>query len=85
VFEADILRADAGFVAEGTLSIKGNSVPVTLPFDLAIAGDTATMTGALTLDRRDFGIGASVTEEGTLAFGVTVSVTLTAKQVTEEG
>ena len=85
VFEADILRADAGFVAQGTLSIKGNSVPVTLPFDLQIAGDTATMTGALTLDRRDFGIGASVTEEGTLAFGVTVSVTLTAKQVTEEG
>lgn len=85
VFEADILRAESGFVADGTLTIKDNTVPVSLPFDLEITGDAATMAGALTLDRRDFGIGGSVTEEGTLGFGVTVSVTLTARQVTEEG
>jgi cytochrome b561/polyisoprenoid-binding protein YceI len=84
VFAADILRDGADFVAEGTLTIKGNSVPVRLPFALTIQGDTAAMTGTLSLDRRDFGIGASVAEEGTLGFGVTVSVTLTAQQVTEE-
>lgn len=84
LFAAEILRAETGFVADGTLTIKGNSVPVTLPFDLVVTGDTAEMTGELALDRRDFGIGAGVTEEGTLGFGVTVSVTLTARQVTEE-
>lgn len=80
VFEADILREGEGFVADGTLSIKGNAVPVRMPFDLVITGDRAEMTGALTLDRRDFGIGASVTEEGTLGFGVAVTVTLTAER-----
>lgn len=85
VFEADILRAGGGFVADGTLTLKGNTVPVRLPFDLVITDDVAQMVGELSLDRRDFGIGGSVTEEGTLGFGVTVAVTLTARQVTEEG
>ena len=84
VFEADILRAGGSFVADGTLTIKGNAVAVSLPFDLVISGDTARMVGEMSLDRRDFGIGAGVTEEGTLGFGVTVLVTLTAKQVTED-
>lgn len=85
VFEAEILRAEEGYVAEGTLRIKDNAVPVRLPFALTITDGVAQMTGTLSLDRRDFGIGQSVTEEGTLGFGVTVSVTLTAQQVTEEG
>ena len=80
VFEGDILRRDAGFVAEGTLTIKGNAVPVALPFDLVLSGDQAEMTGTLTLDRRDFGIGGSVAEEGTLAFGVDIAVSLTAQR-----
>jgi polyisoprenoid-binding protein YceI len=84
VFEADILRAGGGYVADGTLSIKGNAVAVSLPFDLVISGDTAQMVGELFLDRRDFGIGAGVTEEGTLGFGVTVSVMLTARQVGQD-
>lgn len=78
VFEADILRREEGFTAEGTLAIKDHAIPVSLPFTLDIQGDTATMAGTLDLDRRDFAIGASITDEGTLGFGVTISVTLTA-------
>jgi hypothetical protein len=36
------------------------------------------MTGTTTLDRRDFGIGETVTDESTLAFSVTVNIDLTA-------
>jgi polyisoprenoid-binding protein YceI len=85
VFEAEILRAEDGFVADGTLRIKDTAVPVRMPFALSITDGGAQMKGTLSLDRRDFGIGQSVTEEGTLGFGVTVSVRLTAQQVTEEG
>ncbi len=80
VFEADILRDGDSYVADGTLSIKDNTVPVRLPFDLLIENGRAEMTGALSVDRRDFEIGAGVTEEGTLGFGVTISVALTARQ-----
>ncbi|MDF1708057.1 MAG: cytochrome b/b6 domain-containing protein [Paracoccaceae bacterium] len=81
VFEARILRAGGSFVADGLLTLKGNAVPVRLPFDLVSSGDTASMIGELSLDRRDFGIGASVTEEGTLGFGVTVTVQLKAQRL----
>jgi polyisoprenoid-binding protein YceI len=81
VFEADILRADEGYVADGTLSIKGNAVPVRLPFALTLNGDQADMAGSVTLDRRDFGIGGSVSEAGTLAFEVDISVALSAQRV----
>ena len=81
VFEADILRDGDGFVADGTLSIKGNAVPVRLPFALELNGNQADMTGEMTLDRRDFRIGASVDEAGTLAFEVGIAVALTAQRV----
>lgn len=41
----------------GTLTIRGVARPVTLPFQLAISGNTAQMRGTLTIDRRWFGIG----------------------------
>ena len=45
------------YVASGTLTIKGVTRPVVLPFNLTIAGTKARMQGSLTLDRRAFGIG----------------------------
>jgi len=80
LFEADILRDGDSFLADGSLTIKDNTVPVRLPFDLEIEGNQANMTGELSLDRRDFGIGAGVNDESSLAFGVTITVTLTAEQ-----
>jgi len=52
-----VSKTDAGYVAEGMLTIKGTALPVTLPFSLDIDGDEATATGSLTIDRNDYGIG----------------------------
>ncbi|MET0363739.1 MAG: YceI family protein [Sphingobium sp.] len=45
------------FQAAGTLTIRNVSRPVVLPFQLAITGNAAAMQGALTIDRRWFGVG----------------------------
>jgi cytochrome b561 len=57
-FRTTRIRArDGGYEARGDLTIKGQTRSVDLPFRLTIDGDRAAMTGSLTLDRRDFGIG----------------------------
>ncbi|MBE0554077.1 MAG: cytochrome b/b6 domain-containing protein [Rhodobacteraceae bacterium] len=78
VFEAGILPSGDGYVAEGTLTLRGVERPVTLPFTLTVEGDRATMAGEVTLDRRDFGIGAGYADEETVGFAVTVGVALVA-------
>ena len=78
VFSAQIAEAASGLVATGTLELRGVTVPVSLPFTLDIAGNTATMTGSTTLDRRDYGMGASYADETTVGFAVQVDVALTA-------
>jgi polyisoprenoid-binding protein YceI len=60
------------------LALRGIEQPITLPFTLEIAGDKASMTGSVTLDRRDFGIGAGYGDEATVGFAVDVAVTLSA-------
>lgn len=77
-FQADINVASDSYLADGTLTIKDQSVPVSLPFTLQVNDDTALMRGTTTLDRRDFAIGQGVTEEGTLGFSVTINIALTA-------
>lgn len=79
-FTAEIKPDGESFLADGTLTIKGTTAPVQLPFDLEIDGNTAVMTGAVTLDRQTYTIGESQTDEGSLGFGVTVDITLTATQ-----
>ncbi len=76
-FTASIERAGDGYVATGPLTIRGATTAATLPFDLTLADDTATMTGNLTLDRRDFGVGLAM-GEANLGFPVEVAVSLTA-------
>ncbi len=78
IFTADILPSPSGYEASGTLSLRGADVPVTLPFTLVIADNTATMTGQTSLDRRTFGMGQSYSDEASVGFGVTVDVALTA-------
>jgi len=77
-FVAEIKTGPDGYLAEGTLSIKDNAVPISLPFQLTINADTAEMRADTKLDRRDFGIGATMTDESSLGFGVKVKITLTA-------
>ena len=78
VFKADLLQANDGYTATGALTLRGKTIPVTMPFDLNLDGDTANVTGTLTLDRRDFGIGDNMADEGSLKFAVDVDVTLSA-------
>ena len=79
-FEATKFRktGEGRYVATGTLTIRGKSRPLTLPFTLKIRGDTATMAGSTTIDRTAFGIGFPGTEE--VAAAVTLNVSLTAKR-----
>ena len=77
-FVAGITRAETGYRAIGTLTLKGRTVPVTLPFTLTIRGDRATMAGTVTLDRRDFGIGDA--SETAIRHPVEVSVDLVASR-----
>lgn len=60
VFEATSFRHEGGdkYVADGTLTLKGVTKKVELPFTLAIAGDTAHVVGETTLQRLAFGVGA---------------------------
>ena len=53
--------------------------PVTLPFTLAISGDTARMSGAIVLNRTAFGVGQGQWTTGEVVdTKVTVNVALTA-------
>ncbi|WP_299589575.1 cytochrome b/b6 domain-containing protein [uncultured Tateyamaria sp.] len=83
-FTADIVTITDGYSANGTLTIKGQSVPITLPFGLSVDGDTASMTGMLMLDRRSFGIGDNMADESSLKFAVRVDVALTATRAAAE-
>ncbi len=78
VYEAVIRHATDGYEAAGDLTIKGKSMPIVMPFNLALDGDSAEMRADLTLDRRDFGIGDNVGDEASLAFAVKVAIKLTA-------
>ena len=77
-FTAEIEKLDTGYVARGPLTIKGVSLPLELPFTLAIEGDTATMSGTAQVDRRDYTIGGDVTDAATLGFDVAITVDLVA-------
>jgi cytochrome b561/polyisoprenoid-binding protein YceI len=77
-FTADLIAGPSGPVATGSLQLRGAEQPVTLPFTLQITGDKSEMTGRLTLDRRDFRIGAGYSDEATVGFAVEILVTLTA-------
>jgi cytochrome b561/polyisoprenoid-binding protein YceI len=79
-FDAQILAGKTGYVAEGTLSLRGVEQPVSMPFSLQVDDNTAQMQGRVVLDRRNYEIGAAMTDEGQLAFEVAVSVDLTAQR-----
>jgi cytochrome b561/polyisoprenoid-binding protein YceI len=77
-FTADIVPVVDGYEAQGTLSIRDQSVPVALGFGLSVNDDTASMRGGLTVDRRDFEIGNNMADESSVKFAVEIDVDLTA-------
>lgn len=80
VFTAQLILKEGRYFAEGTLAIKGKSVPVSFPFDLGIADNVAQMSGTVALDRRDFGIADNMADESNLGFTVDVSLALVAER-----
>ncbi len=65
-FASDAIRADGdGYLADGTLTIRGEAVPQTLAFTVEIDGDRAVAEGSLPVDRFDFGIGTRGDDVGT--------------------
>ncbi len=67
------------YAAAGTLSMKGVSQPLTLPFTLDIESSTADMSGMVTLDRTlwELGSGAWSTDEW-VSTSVTVDIKIKA-------
>lgn len=58
VFESsDIRAAGSSYEASGTLTLRGVSKDLTLPFSLDISGDHAVADGSVSLVRSDFGVG----------------------------
>jgi len=78
-FTAALVKTATGYTATGPLTIRDQSVATTLPFTLTISEGTATMTANLSLNRLDFGVGASLPDESTLGFAVDLSIALEAQ------
>ncbi|MEM7722897.1 MAG: cytochrome b/b6 domain-containing protein [Pseudomonadota bacterium] len=85
VFSGPILADEDGdgYVVDGEFSLVGTTLPLRLPFDLDLTGDVAVAEGSVRLDRRDFGMGQTYTDESTVGFGVTIDVALTARRDAE--
>ena len=71
-------RTDGTYLADGTLTLKGQEAPVSLPFTLTLDGTTATVHGETTLNRTTWDIGQSMSDESNLGFDVAVTVDLVA-------
>lgn len=80
-YTGDLIRSAAGYVAEGTLTIKDQTVPVSFPFDLDIADGVARVEAETSLDRRNYNVGTqSQPDESNVGFGVSVTIALTASE-----
>lgn len=74
-------KSGNAYVATGTLSIKGVSRPVILPFTLTISGNTAHVVGRAQVMRTDFHVGTGEWEKpDPVAHNVTVTVDLIASK-----
>jgi len=76
-FEAELID-DGGLVADGTLRIRDQSAPVRMPVKLTVEGDTATASGALTVDRMNFNVGTGTRDANSLGYDVRIDWALTA-------
>lgn len=57
-FVTESIRADGeDFIAEGSLTLRGKTAPISLPFAFTTDGYTATVQGKTTVKRTAFGIG----------------------------
>jgi len=83
VFDATGFAPAGGdkFTTAGTLTIRGISRKLTLPFTLDVSGTTATAKGQITLLRTDYGVGQGDWSTGDwVALQARVNFTLAAKE-----
>lgn len=83
-FQADLLPPEAEgqpHLAKGTLTILGKTVDAELPFTLTIEGDSAKADGKMSVNRQDFGVGATYADETTVGFAVDIEFALNAKRL----
>lgn len=83
IFTTNTIRADgSGYVADGTLVMKGVSKPLVLPFTLTYEGeDTVRMVGSLKVDRTEWGVGTGEWLSGdTVGKEVEIAITLLARK-----
>lgn len=82
-FKATRFTSQGGnsYTAEGTLTLRGKSVPVSLPFRLDINGDRAEVTGGLIVERLQWDIGRA-SDEGSeyVENNVSVEINVTASK-----
>lgn len=81
-FMAEILPGEGqgSYLADGSLTIRDVTVPVSMPFSLEIQDDVAVMRGAVELDRREFEMGKNFPDDSSVGFSVMVAVQLTAQR-----
>jgi polyisoprenoid-binding protein YceI len=82
-FTASSFKALGGgrYQAVGTLTMRGVTKPLTLPFTLVITGATAKMTSSVGLNRLAFGVGQGEWKTTEVVPGtVTVNISLTARR-----
>lgn len=82
-FQSSSFKALGGgrYQAIGTLTIRGVSKPLTLPFSLAITGDTAKMNATVGVNRLAFGVGQGKWKTtGVVPNSVNVTIAVTAKK-----
>ena len=84
VFESDNFAAtgEGTYEAIGTLTLRGVSLPVTVPFEIEITDGVAVMKSELSLNRGDYGVGQGVwaTDEW-VDLGVGLEITIVADKV----
>ena len=79
--DGTLMLTDAGYVLEGPLTIRDQSVPITMPVTIDIVDGVATATGAMTVNRLDFDIGVTYPDESSVGFAVDIAFELTATRM----
>ena len=80
VFKAEIFKLDEGYEARGTLTIRDQTLPLTLPFTLDLESDVARMSGATEVNRMEYHVGLGTEDEASLAYAVAIQVQLEARK-----
>lgn len=80
IYQGDIVTIPDGYAAQGTLTLRGVTIPVEFPFDLRIEDGVATMNGTVTLNRMDFAIGRNMADESSLGYSVGVNLRVVASR-----